>query len=348
MAFRIKGYDHVGIRVSDRARALEFYGRLGFQEVEELSTDRVAEIVSADGARINLIFNGEARPGAANILMDEPDKWPGCTHAAFILDRLQPLLDWAGEEGVAITEGPHDWGRRHTCFLRDPDGNVLEFNELVGKAADAANPADRAPLVLHEYWRSGNCYKIRLTAAHLGLALERREYDIIGGETRTPAFLAEVNANGRVPVLQVGDHYLPESNAACFYLATGSDLIPHDPFRAAEMLQWMFFEQYSHEPNIASLRFWRAYIGEERLTEARRALIPAKLAAGNAALKVMDDRLAEREFMVDERFGLADIALYAYTHAAEEGGFALDSFPNVRRWLERIAAQPGHVPIDAA
>ena len=128
---RIKGYDHVGIRVSDAKRALEFYARLGFQPDPEFSNDDVAEIVAEDGARINLIFNAAARSGARNILLDEPTKWPGYTHGAFIVDSLQDVLDWAASEGVAITEGPVDWGRRLTCFLRDPDGNVLEFNELL-------------------------------------------------------------------------------------------------------------------------------------------------------------------------------------------------------------------------
>ena len=128
---RIQGYDHVGIRVSDAARALAFYANLGFRPDPEFSDERVAEIVAADGTRINLIFNGAAREGAHNILLDEPAKWPGYTHAAFVVDSLQQLLDWAEREGIAITEGPHDWGRRLTCFLRDPDGNVLEFNELL-------------------------------------------------------------------------------------------------------------------------------------------------------------------------------------------------------------------------
>jgi catechol 2,3-dioxygenase-like lactoylglutathione lyase family enzyme len=130
MALRISGYDHVGIRVSDRVRAIDFYARLGFAIDPAYCSERVAEMVSADGARINLIFNGVARPAAGNVLMDEPVKWPGYTHAAFIVDALQPLLDWAAAEGITITEGPVDWGRRLTCFLRDPDGNVLEFNEL--------------------------------------------------------------------------------------------------------------------------------------------------------------------------------------------------------------------------
>ena len=128
---RIKGYDHVGIRVSDAKRALEFYAKLGFRPDPEFSNDEVAEIVVEDGARINLIFNAAARSGARNILLDEPTKWPGYTHSAFIVDSLQDVLDWAAAEGVAITEGPVDWGRRLTCFLRDPDGNVLEFNELL-------------------------------------------------------------------------------------------------------------------------------------------------------------------------------------------------------------------------
>jgi catechol 2,3-dioxygenase-like lactoylglutathione lyase family enzyme len=124
----VRGYDHVGIRVSDRDRALDFYARLGFAPDPEFSNERVAEIVAGDGTRINLIFNGQARGN--NVLLDEPVKWPGYTHAAFVIASLQELLDWAVREGVTVTEGPVDWGRRLTCFIRDPDGNVLEFNEL--------------------------------------------------------------------------------------------------------------------------------------------------------------------------------------------------------------------------
>jgi lactoylglutathione lyase len=128
---QIKGYDHVGIRVSDAQRALEFYAKLGFRPDPAFSNDNVAEIVADDGTRINLIFNAVARSGARNILIDEPTKWPGYTHGAFIVESLQDVLDWAASEGVTITEGPVDWARRLTCFLRDPDGNVLEFNELL-------------------------------------------------------------------------------------------------------------------------------------------------------------------------------------------------------------------------
>jgi glutathione S-transferase len=202
-------------------------------------------------------------------------------------------------------------------------------------------------LILHEYAASANCYKVRLTAALLGIALQRREYDILKGETRTPEFVASVNGNGRIPVLQVGERFLPESNAACFYLAEGTRLVPEDRFDRADMLRWMFFEQYNHEPNVATLRFWIAFVGEERLSDAQRAQIPGKRAAGEAALALMDEHLAGRDWFVGGGISLADIALYAYTHVAEEGGFDLSAYPAVGRWLARVAAEPGNVPMDA-
>jgi glutathione S-transferase len=201
-------------------------------------------------------------------------------------------------------------------------------------------------LILHEDRRSGNCYKIRLTAALLGLPLERREYDIMKGETRTPDFLASVNSNGRIPVLQVGGRFLPESNAACFYLAEGSDLVPADRFARADMLRWMFFEQYNHEPNIATLRFWLCYIGEAKLSPQQKAQIPAKRIAGEDALAQMDRKLADRDWFVGDSCTLADISLYAYTHVAEAGGFRLEDYGKVCAWIERIAALPGYVPMD--
>jgi glutathione S-transferase len=202
-------------------------------------------------------------------------------------------------------------------------------------------------LVLHEYARSGNCYKIRLTSALLGLPIERREYDILKGETRTPAFLAEVNANGRIPVLQIGERFLPESNAACFYLASGGALIPDDAFDRADMLRWMFFEQYNHEPNVATLRFWLAFLGEAGLSAEQKAAIPARRAAGEAALDVMEEHLAARTFFVGERLTLADIALFAYTHVAGDGGFDLSRWPAIGAWIARVAATPAYISIDA-
>ena len=200
--------------------------------------------------------------------------------------------------------------------------------------------------ILHEYAASGNCYKIRLTAALLDRPIERREYDIMRGETRTADFLANVNANGRIPVLQIGDRFLPESNAACFWLADGTHLIPHDRFERADMLRWMFFEQYNHEPNVATLRFWMKWVGVDSLGEAQRLQIPLKQAAGAAALTLMDDHLAAHDWFAGQRLSLADIALYAYTHVAEDSGlFALADYPAVRRWIARIEAEPGFIPM---
>ena len=203
-------------------------------------------------------------------------------------------------------------------------------------------------LTLHEFALSGNCYKIRLTAALLGVPLERRQYDILNGETRTPGFLARINSNGRIPVLQIGDRFLPESNAASFYLADGSYLIPVDPFHRADMLRWMFWEQYNHEPNVATVRFWLGFVGEARLTQQQREQLPARRASGEAALSLMEEHLDGREWFVGGALSLADIALYAYTHVAEDGGgFRLADYPAVRAWLARVKEQPGYIPIDA-
>jgi len=202
-------------------------------------------------------------------------------------------------------------------------------------------------LILHEDRISGNCYKIRLVAALLGLPIERRQYDVLKSETRTETFLTRVNANGRIPVLQIGDRFLPESNAACWYLASRSPLVPDDRFEQADMLRWMFFEQYNHEPNVATVRFWQAFVGIGNLTEAQRALLPGKRTAGEAALRLMDEHLAGRDYFVGHSLSLADIGLYAYTHVAEEGGFGLGAYPHVQAWLGRVAAQPGYIGIEA-
>jgi len=202
-------------------------------------------------------------------------------------------------------------------------------------------------LILHEYAASGNCYKVRLTAALVGVPLERREYDITKGETRTPEFLDKVNANGRIPVLQVGERLIPESNAACHYLADGSPLIPGNPFDHADMLRWMFWEQYNHEPNIATLRFWMRSIGIEGLSEAQRLQITPKRQAGTAALTLMDDHLQRRAWFVADAISLADVCLFAYTHVADEADFDLELYPNVIRWMERMMKLPDFVPMNA-
>lgn len=199
--------------------------------------------------------------------------------------------------------------------------------------------------ILHEDPRSGNCYKIKLTAALLGLPLATRQYDILAGETRTPEFLANVNPNGRIPVLEIDDRFLPESNAACWYLAGDSALIPRDRFAQAEMLRWMFFEQNSHEPNIATLRFWLHFVGAAQLSPQQKAQMMAKRIAGCDALASMDRHLAKRDWFVGGAVSLADIALFAYTHTAEEGGFGLGDYPSIGAWLDRVRGLPGFIPM---
>ena len=198
---------------------------------------------------------------------------------------------------------------------------------------------------LHDHITSGNGYKVRLLLTLLGLPFTRVEYDIDRGATRTPGFL-RLNPNGRIPVLEFEDgRVLAESNAILCYLAEGTRFLPADRFERALVLQWLFFEQYSHEPNIATLRYW---ITHKLMNDERRAQVEGKRRWGYAALEVMERRLAEHRYFVGERYSIADIALYAYTHVAGEGEFDLARFAAVRRWLERVAAEPGHIPITQA
>jgi glutathione S-transferase len=199
-------------------------------------------------------------------------------------------------------------------------------------------------LRLYDHLESGNGYRVRLLLHQLGLPFERVELDILRGETRTPAFLAR-NPNGRIPTLEL-EHgsFLPESNAILWYLAEGTPYLPDGRLERARVLQWMFFEQYSHEPNIATLRFW-THAG---LLAERAALVPDKRRWGVAALEVMERHLRERAFFAAERYTIADVALYAYTHVAGEGGFDLAPYAAIRAWLARVAGEPGHVPITHA
>jgi glutathione S-transferase len=196
---------------------------------------------------------------------------------------------------------------------------------------------------LYDYLSSGNGYKVRLVLHQLGIPFELVLLDILKRETRTPAFLAR-NPNGRIPTLELDDGTcLAESGAILWYLAEGTSLLPEDRLQRAQVLQWMFFEQYSHEPYVAVARAWLHLFG---LDDERRRQLPEKQKLGYAALGVMEGHLASRRFFVGERYSIADVALYAYTHVAHEGGFDLGRFPQVRAWLDRVAAQPGHVSIE--
>ena len=179
--------------------------------------------------------------------------------------------------------------------------------------------------------------------AQLGLPYKLVECDILKGETRTPEFLAK-NPNGRIPTLQLEDGtHIAESGAIVWYLAEGTPLAPKDRKARAETLQWMFFEQYSHEPNIAVARFWKHYL--PKLTPLQEMDLPNRMKGGYAALDIMEKHLSTRPFFVDDRYGLADIALYAYTHVAHEGEFDLSKYSSIDAWLKRVAAQPKHVTI---
>jgi glutathione S-transferase len=191
---------------------------------------------------------------------------------------------------------------------------------------------------------SGNCYKVRLLLAHLGIECETQEVSVVD-RTNRAELLGGLNPALRVPTLVLDDgRPLAESNAILWYFGDRTPFLPDDPYERAQILQWLFFEQYDHEPAIAVARFWLAYSGRPEEFEPQRE---EKQRAGNRALKAMERHLDGREFLVGDGFTIADIALYAYTHVAHEGGFDLDPYPSVRAWLERVAAQPGHIAIDA-
>lgn len=197
-----------------------------------------------------------------------------------------------------------------------------------------------AAMQLYDYLPSGNSYKVRWVAARLGLSYDWIDVDIHSGETQSEDFLA-MNPAGQIPLLVLDDgRTLAESNAIIRYLAEGSDLVPSDPYDHAKMLQWQFWEQYRHEPAIAVARFICNYAPKTRAHE-----LPALMVRGQAALQVMDNHLRQRDWFVGLQCSLADVSLYAYTHAASEGGFDLSLYPSVRRWLDRFAAQDHHILI---
>ncbi|HXR29286.1 MAG TPA: glutathione S-transferase family protein [Solirubrobacteraceae bacterium] len=199
-------------------------------------------------------------------------------------------------------------------------------------------------MLLYDSRVSGNCYKVRLLFAMLGLDYERREVDVIDRSDRLE-LLGELNPALRVPTLVLDDgRSMGESDAILWYFAEGSELLPQDRFERAQVLQWMFFEQYSHEPHIAVLRFWLHVAG----ITPPEAELEAKRNGAYAALDALERHLSTRRFLVGERYSIADIALFAYTHLAKEARLSLAEYPAVRAWLERVAAMPGHIPISAS
>jgi glutathione S-transferase len=197
-------------------------------------------------------------------------------------------------------------------------------------------------LKLYQFHASGNCYKVRLLLHQLGIPFEAVETDIMAGATRTPEFKAK-NPIARVPTLELEPGtFLAESNAILWYFAEGTPFIPTGKLERARMLQWMFFEQYSHEPYVAVARAWIAFFG---IPAGKERELEERIQKGYAALDVMEGELKKRPFFAGDRYSLADIALYAYTHVAEEGRFDLSRYPAIRAWFERVQAQPRHLRI---
>lgn len=195
---------------------------------------------------------------------------------------------------------------------------------------------------LYDFLPSGNGYKVRLLLTQLQIPFELIELDIINGETRTPEFLAK-NPNGKIPLLGIASNkFLAESNAILYYLSQETAYFPKDKYQQAQVMQWLFFEQYSHEPNIATPRYW---ISELKQADKYREQIEQKRKLGYAALNVMEQHLKNHDFFVSDKYTIADIALYAYTHVAEEGGFDLTKFSAILAWFERVRSQPRHILI---
>jgi glutathione S-transferase len=198
------------------------------------------------------------------------------------------------------------------------------------------------PLHLYDFLPSGNGYKIRLLLTQLGIPFERVEVNITKGETRSPEFLTK-NPNGKIPVLEIEPgKYLSESNAIMVYLSEGTEFLPYDRFLRAQVLQWLFFEQYSHEPFIATARYWISILGK---AEEYKDALKQKHEAGYAALSLMEEHLKSHTFFVAERYTIADICLFAYTHVANEGGFDLSRFPHIKAWIERVKAESRYISI---
>jgi glutathione S-transferase len=195
---------------------------------------------------------------------------------------------------------------------------------------------------LYDFLPSGNSYKVRLLLTQMGMPFERVDINILKGESRTPEFLSK-NPNGEIPVLELDiGKYLAESNAILVYLSEGTEFLPYDRFLRAQVLQWLFFEQSSHQPFIAKSRFWLSILGRP---EEYRTAIEQQREPGYAALKVMENHLTTHEFFVSERYTIADIALFAYTHVAHEGGFDLTNFPAITAWIKRVKSQSRYITI---
>lgn len=199
---------------------------------------------------------------------------------------------------------------------------------------------------LYGYNSSGNCYKIKLLLNQLKIPFDYKEVDIVKGESRTEEFL-KINPVGCIPALVISEkETIVESNAILFYISEGTQFLPYEKLNKSKVLQWLFFEQYKHEPNIATLRFWKKILKRNENQEEWKSKIEEKMKNGYNALKIMEDHLSDKDFFVDNKYTIADICLYAYTHKAYEAGFDLSLFPNINKWIEKVEKQDNYIKFD--
>jgi glutathione S-transferase len=328
---RIIDYEHIGIRVSDRLEALEFYEKLGFIEEGYFPQHQASELVTADGVYINLIFNGVKRDG--NILMDEPIKYPGITHPAFIVDDLDRLLEKLEQENIQVTEGPKYIGeRRRACFIRDPDGNVLEFDQIYPYATQQ----DRgiSTMKLYDLELSGNCYKIRLFLSLLDIKYELVPVDFMNGQHKSPEFL-HLNPFGQLPVLEDGDLILRDSQAILVYLAKkhgGEAWFPSDAAGMAQVTQWLLTAANEIARGPGDARVGTKFGFGINVEAAQKK--------AESILNLIEQHLRLRQWLALNRPTIADIACFPYIALAPEGGLSLDKYPAINQWCDRIKKLP--------
>ena len=332
---KIIDYEHIGIRVSDRAEALKFYAKLGFVEEKYLPQDSASELVTEDGVYLNLIFNGAKRD--RNILMDEAIKYPGITHPAFIVEDLDLLLEKFQQENIEVTEGPKYLGeRRRVCFIRDPDGNVLEFDQIY---PDASQPKNQVNLTmkLYDLEVSGNCYKVRLFLSLLNVSYQLVRVDYMAGEHKSPEFL-QLNPFGQLPVLEDNDLTLRDSQAILVYLAKkhgGEAWLSNDPGEMAQITQWLSTaaNEIARGPNDARLN---QKFGINLNLEAAQQ-------KAESILDIIEQHLKQHQWLALDRPTIADLACFPYIALAPEGGVMLDKYSAIERWCDRIKKLPGFI-----
>ena len=332
---KIIGYEHVGIRVSNRLQSLKFYEKLGFIEERYFPEGQASELVAADGVYINLIFNGAKRE--RNILMDEPIKYPGVTHPAFIVDDLDQLLNKLRQENIQVTEGPIYLGeRRRVCFIRDPDGNVLEFDQIY-PLTQQQDTQKNLTMKLYDLELSGNCYKVRLFLSLLAFKYELVPVDFMAGQHKSPEFL-QLNPLGEIPILEDDGLILRDSQAILIYLAKkygGEAWLPSDPAGMAQVTQWLSTaaNEIARGPNDARLN--RKFGFAVDLETAQRK--------AESILNIIEQHLNQHQWLALDRPTIADIACFPYIALAPEGDTMLNQYPAIKQWCDRIKKLPNFI-----